>query len=173
MPITRSGWQISSNDSGEIVKGHTTEQHPDDSELSSNPEDDAAQNDTGNVMMATTYYLIPLDHQIHPRLHPRLFPPRPRSHLCTWIARGSDTAYLRHLVVSRLEIWVSSILSSRDLFNVEDDSTRGIRYSSSLQVLATLELSYLKSILVIVHIRNLHLYLLRYTASYLSIPISF
>jgi hypothetical protein len=35
------------------------------------------------VMMATTYYSIPLDHRIHPRLHPWLFPPRPWSRLCT------------------------------------------------------------------------------------------
>jgi hypothetical protein len=60
---------------------------------------------------------------------------------------------------------------SRVLFNVEDDSTRGIVYSSSFQVLATLELSYLKSILVIViSIRNLHLYHLRYTVSWWPRP---
>jgi hypothetical protein len=54
--------------------------------------------------------------------------------------------------LSQFETRDSSILSSRDSFNVEDDSTRGIVYSSSLRVLATLELSYLKSILVIFHI---------------------
>jgi hypothetical protein len=99
---------------------------------------------------------------------------------CFRLGLGLTFARESHVVLiplistlSYFEIRDSSILSSRDSFNVEDDSTRGIVYSSSLRVLATLELSYLKSILVIVHIRNLHLYLLRYTASYLSIPTSF